>query len=147
MDVVDEVISGRAKISVYGLGYVGLALVSVYLRKGLNVIGVDISKEKIYRIRNLKLSKVLEKEIYEAIHREFWWVLDTRKRLQKIEEEELLDEMQRKLLGRCKNYLYNVKERSLANYLLSILSSVNAEIINPINIFIMTRRPPRILTC
>lgn len=62
------------------------------------------------------------KEIYDGIFREFMWVLETKKKLQKIEEEQLLDEMQRKLLSRCKAYIYNVKEENLANYMLSILS-------------------------
>lgn len=61
-------------------------------------------------------------EIYKVIHREFMWVLETKKKLQKIEEEQLLDDMQRKLLTRCKSYIYRVKEDNLSNYMLSILS-------------------------
>ncbi len=62
------------------------------------------------------------KEIYDGIIREFMWVLETKKKLQRIEEEQLLDEMQRKLLARCKAYIYRVKEENLSNYMLSILS-------------------------
>ncbi|HIE54825.1 MAG TPA: nucleotide sugar dehydrogenase, partial [Chromatiaceae bacterium] len=55
MDPVEEVRSGRGWIAVYGVGYVGLSLVAVYLRKGYRVIGVDIDEAKLEAIRSGRL--------------------------------------------------------------------------------------------
>ncbi len=55
MNPVEEVRKGRGWIAVYGVGYVGLSLVAVYLRKGYRVIGVDIDEEKLEAIRSGKL--------------------------------------------------------------------------------------------
>ncbi|RLE72336.1 MAG: hypothetical protein DRJ45_02025, partial [Thermoprotei archaeon] len=37
--------SGRLVIAIYGLGYVGLAIATVWLRAGGKVIGVDIDEK------------------------------------------------------------------------------------------------------
>jgi nucleotide sugar dehydrogenase len=55
IDPVEEVRKGRGWIAVYGVGYVGLSLVAVYLRKGYRVIGVDIDEEKLKAIREGRL--------------------------------------------------------------------------------------------
>ncbi len=55
MDPVEEVRSGRGWVAVYGVGYVGLSLVAVYLRKGYRVIGVDIDEAKLEAIRSGRL--------------------------------------------------------------------------------------------
>lgn len=47
MDIVEEVFSGKQWVAVYGVGYVGLSLIAVYLRKGMRVIGVDIDEKKL----------------------------------------------------------------------------------------------------
>ncbi len=46
-----RVLSGDALISIYGLGYVGLPLAMVWLKKGGHVIGVDTDREKIEMIK------------------------------------------------------------------------------------------------
>ncbi len=65
-ELLNKVFSGYGKIAVYGVGYVGLSLVAVYLRKGLNVIGVDIDEDKLNVIRagNLWFNEL---EIKEAV--------------------------------------------------------------------------------
>ncbi len=50
MNPVEKVVEGNGWIAVYGVGYVGLSLVAVYLRKGYRVIGVDINEEKLEKI-------------------------------------------------------------------------------------------------
>ncbi len=55
MNPVELVRTGKGWITVYGVGYVGLSLVAVYLRKGYRVIGVDIDEEKLELIREGRL--------------------------------------------------------------------------------------------
>ena len=43
-------------VAVYGLGYVGLALCSVWLRAGYRVTGVDIQEEKVKSLKNGQLT-------------------------------------------------------------------------------------------
>jgi len=65
-DPVDAVVSGEAWIAVYGMGYVGRALTAAFLRRGLNVIGVDIDEGKLSDIRESRV-KFFETEVREAI--------------------------------------------------------------------------------
>ncbi|MCD6323584.1 MAG: nucleotide sugar dehydrogenase, partial [Desulfurococcales archaeon] len=65
---VDAIKSGKAWISVYGVGYVGLSLIAVLLRKGFRVIGVDINEERLKLIEEGKLW-FNELEIKEAVSR------------------------------------------------------------------------------
>jgi UDP-N-acetyl-D-mannosaminuronate dehydrogenase len=67
-DPVESVFRGDGWVSVYGLGYVGLSLAAVYLRKGLRVIGVDINEPRLEAIRDLRLGGA-EPEVAEAIRR------------------------------------------------------------------------------
>ncbi len=64
--ILDRVFSGDEWIAVYGTGYVGLALIAVYLRKGLKVIGVDIDRERLEMVREGRLW-FSEKPIEEAV--------------------------------------------------------------------------------
>ncbi|MEB3756731.1 MAG: nucleotide sugar dehydrogenase [Desulfurococcales archaeon] len=66
MDAVDKVFDGKGWIAVYGTGYVGLALIAVYLRKGLKVIGVDIDPVKLEKIRQ-GAENAIEGKIKHAI--------------------------------------------------------------------------------
>ena len=72
-ELINEVFSGSGKVAVYGVGYVGLSLVAVYLRKGLRVIGVDIDKGRLKAIHEcqlwfneLEIKKTLEKGLSEG---------------------------------------------------------------------------------
>ncbi len=49
-----KILNHRAIVAVVGLGYVGLPLAVAFARKGFSVMGVDTSRERIERIRNLK---------------------------------------------------------------------------------------------
>ncbi len=64
--VLERLSSGKGWISVYGIGYVGLSLVAVFLRKGFKVIGIDISQERIRDVMEGRLW-FNESEIKEAI--------------------------------------------------------------------------------
>jgi len=50
----DKILSKKAKIAIIGLGYVGLPLALAFVKKGFNVYGIDVDKN---RIDNLKASK------------------------------------------------------------------------------------------
>lgn len=63
---VDRVFKNLEPVAVYGLGYVGLPLIAVYLRKGLKVIGVDIDSSKVEAVNAGEL-KYPEAKVLEAI--------------------------------------------------------------------------------
>ena len=65
-DPVEKVFSGEGAVSVYGLGYVGLSLTAVYLRRGLRVIGVDIDEGRLESIRRGELGNA-EEEVRDAV--------------------------------------------------------------------------------
>ncbi|RLE73401.1 MAG: nucleotide sugar dehydrogenase [Thermoprotei archaeon] len=60
--------SGRLTLSIYGLGYVGLSLVAVWLRAGARVIGVDVNPQKVAEISR-GIVDSYEKAVVEAINR------------------------------------------------------------------------------
>ena len=43
----ERLINGEEKLAVVGLGYVGMPIAIAFSRKGINVIGFDINKNKI----------------------------------------------------------------------------------------------------
>ena len=43
----DKILNGKEKISVVGMGYVGLPLAVAFAEKKIDVIGFDLNKEKI----------------------------------------------------------------------------------------------------
>jgi len=59
--------AGRERrVAVYGMGYVGKAVASVMLRAGFEVVGVDVSREKVEEL-NRGIAKYVEAEVREAI--------------------------------------------------------------------------------
>ena len=60
MSLFEKIKNKKEKIAVVGLGYVGLPIAVAFAKKGLNVIGFDINKEKI---NNYKLGIDSTKEI------------------------------------------------------------------------------------
>ena len=42
-----DLISGKEKIALVGLGYVGMPIAHAFSKKGIKVIGFDLNKEKI----------------------------------------------------------------------------------------------------
>lgn len=66
-DPVDRVFEGECGILVVGLGYVGLALVAAYLRKGLTVYGIDKNSDKIKALHSRSF-KFMERKVEEAIY-------------------------------------------------------------------------------
>lgn len=67
-DPVDRVFEGKCGVLVLGLGYVGLALVAAYLRKGLTVYGIDKNSDKIKALHSRSF-KFIERKIEEAVYR------------------------------------------------------------------------------
>lgn len=51
MDIYEEIKSGKSKISIIGLGYVGIHLLTAFAKK-VQVIGFDINKEKIDKYKS-----------------------------------------------------------------------------------------------
>ena len=47
MNLYEKLISKEESLSLIGLGYVGMPIAHAFAKKGLNVIGFDLSKEKI----------------------------------------------------------------------------------------------------
>lgn len=47
MDLYKKLISNEEKLSLVGLGYVGMPIAVAFAKKGINVIGYDLNKEKI----------------------------------------------------------------------------------------------------
>ena len=47
MSIFEELITKKAKLSVMGLGYVGIPVASAFAKKRIDVIGFDLNKEKI----------------------------------------------------------------------------------------------------
>lgn len=47
MKLYEKLIAGEEKLSLIGLGYVGMPIAVAFAKKGLNVIGFDLNKEKI----------------------------------------------------------------------------------------------------
>lgn len=47
MNLYDDLINHKSNIAVIGLGYVGMPLAHAFAKKGLNVIGFDLNKDKI----------------------------------------------------------------------------------------------------
>lgn len=47
MNLYDKIRSGKEKVSLVGLGYVGMPIAVAFAKKGVKVIGFDLNKEKI----------------------------------------------------------------------------------------------------
>ena len=47
MSLYEKLVDGDEKLSVVGLGYVGLPLAHAFAQKGIRVIGFDLNREKI----------------------------------------------------------------------------------------------------
>ena len=47
MSVYEKLLSGEEKLALVGLGYVGMPIAVAFAKKGLNVVGFDLNKEKI----------------------------------------------------------------------------------------------------
>lgn len=50
--MIKKLLSKREKLSVVGLGYVGMPLAVTFAEKGINVIGFDLNKEKVNKYLN-----------------------------------------------------------------------------------------------
>ena len=47
MDLFEKIVNKEEKISLVGLGYVGMPIAVAFASKGVNVVGFDLNKEKI----------------------------------------------------------------------------------------------------
>ncbi len=59
----------RAKVAIIGLGYVGLPLAVEFAKKGVQIIGIDISQEKVHSVNSGKsyILDVSSKEIAKVV--------------------------------------------------------------------------------
>jgi len=64
----DKIASKKALVAVVGLGYVGLPLALTFVKKGFSVLGVDVDKDRVARIRSKKsyITDVTARELREA---------------------------------------------------------------------------------
>lgn len=47
MDLFEKIVNKEEKLSLVGLGYVGMPIAVAFASKGVNVVGFDLNKEKI----------------------------------------------------------------------------------------------------
>ena len=47
MSICDDLLNKKKKLAVVGLGYVGMPIAVAFAKKGIDVIGYDISEAKI----------------------------------------------------------------------------------------------------
>ena len=66
----EKIRSRRARVGIVGLGYVGLPLAVEFARAGFTVTGIDISEEKIRRVRDLGKTEAEAVELVGAIDQE-----------------------------------------------------------------------------
>lgn len=52
MSIYKKLLSGKEKLALVGLGYVGMPIAVAFARKGVNVIGFDLNKSKIEQYRS-----------------------------------------------------------------------------------------------
>ena len=69
----DLISKKKAKVSIIGLGYVGLPLALNFVKNGFNVNGIDIDKEKIAKIKKSQsyIKHISDKEIITANRKKF----------------------------------------------------------------------------
>jgi UDP-N-acetyl-D-glucosamine dehydrogenase len=69
MGLHQKIASKKAKISVIGLGYVGLPLAVSFAQKGFSVLGIDTNDQRVSRIRNLEsyIADVSSKDVGQII--------------------------------------------------------------------------------
>jgi UDP-N-acetyl-D-glucosamine dehydrogenase len=69
MGLQQKIASKKAKISVIGLGYVGLPLAVSFAQKGFSVLGIDTNDQRVSRIRNLEsyIADVSSKDVGQII--------------------------------------------------------------------------------
>jgi UDP-N-acetyl-D-galactosamine dehydrogenase len=71
MDIYKEILEGKTKISIIGLGYVGLPLALEFAKK-VSVIGFDINEDRINLLKNgLDPSRELESKAFEDVDIQF----------------------------------------------------------------------------
>ena len=56
MSIYEKLVSKEEKLALVGLGYVGMPIAVAFAKKGLDVIGFDLNKEKIdlYKFRQIQ---------------------------------------------------------------------------------------------
>ena len=69
-NMADAMVRGKAKIGIFGLGFVGSSVAAVWLRVGAHVVGVDKNPEIIERIRKKKPIGG-EKDVIEAFEKAY----------------------------------------------------------------------------
>lgn len=47
MNIYEELVEKKTNLALVGLGYVGMPIAVAFAKKGINVIGFDVNKEKI----------------------------------------------------------------------------------------------------
>ena len=63
------ILDGSVTIGVVGLGYVGLPLALEFAKSGINVIGIDVSEEKIKSLQSGRnyIQDLDDKEIHHVV--------------------------------------------------------------------------------
>ena len=52
MDILEKLKKGEAKLSLVGLGYVGMPIAVEFAKRGIKVIGFDLNEKKIELYKN-----------------------------------------------------------------------------------------------
>ncbi|EHQ34552.1 DEAD/DEAH box helicase [Methanoplanus limicola] len=82
----------------------------------------DVSDESLEEYLNLFVQSL--KENVSIIHKRLLWAKQTRDKLTEKERDvSQLDEMEQKLLSRCRDYIRSLEEKKLENYTLNVLAN------------------------
>ena len=73
LNLINKINSKSATIGIYGLGYIGLPLALRFVELDFKVIGFDINKEKISRLKKGEsyISHIKSSQINKAINKSF----------------------------------------------------------------------------
>ena len=63
-NLYNDLINHKTKLSLIGLGYVGMPIAAEFSKKGIDVIGFDLNEEKVNMI-NKRISPIRDKDIEE----------------------------------------------------------------------------------
>jgi len=69
IDLKNKIVSKKAKVAVIGLGYVGLPLAVAFAKKGFYVLGIDVDKDRVEKVKTLVpyISDVVLKDLASVV--------------------------------------------------------------------------------
>lgn len=69
MDLFEKIVNKEEKISLVGLGYVGMPIAVAFASKGVNVVGFDLKKKKLNYIKRALIQQTKSEMMLLKIQR------------------------------------------------------------------------------